>query len=247
MPDFTNTKLEKDLTEDYGKWLKDPQPQTTGALIQRLQPTLQKGIQMFARDKDDAVTRGHAKLEAIKAIKSYNPELSQLSTHVLTHLQRLRRVSRKRGQVMRMPEQVAFNRWTVNEATRELEERLGRAPTIDELSDHTGLSNKRIRYLEQFQAGLSEGQQGALTADGEPNAPSVLQPHTRDIALRGVYDDLGPRQQLIMAHRLGLFGYSQLSNQAIAKKLNISAGAVSQQAAKIQSQIEQLREALEPG
>ena len=53
-----------------------------------------------------------------------------------------------------------------------------------------------------------------------------------------VYGDLGPTDQLIMDMTLGRNGRRRASTQEIARRLNITPGAVSQRAAKIQAMLD---------
>ena len=57
----------------------------------------------------------------------------------------------------------------------------------------------------------------------------------QDAWLDFVYGDLSPVDKLVMDMTLGRNGRKRTSTQEIARKLNISPGAVSQRAAKIQT------------
>ena len=57
-----------------------------------------------------------------------------------------------------------------------------------------------------------------------------------------VYNDLNEVDKAIMEYTLGLHGIKQLPTTEIAKKLNISPGAVSQRAQRIQAKLNQREE-----
>ena len=77
----------------------------------------------------------------------------------------------------------------------------------------------------------------AANTDVASTLPGVT--NNTDAWLNFVYDDLSTTDKLIMDMSLGRNGRRSTSTQDIARRLNITPGAVSQRAAKIQSMIDQ--------
>jgi DNA-directed RNA polymerase specialized sigma subunit len=104
---------------------------------------------------------------------------------------------------------------------------------------------RRIKKIRAFNQPVAEGMT-AVQASGSEDAAntdiaSTLPNYTKntDAWLEFVYGDLSPTDKLIMDMTLGRNGRRRTSTQEIAKRLNITPGAVSQRASKIQTMIDQ--------
>lgn len=232
------TQLEPDLQEPFDAWKAQPSPQTTGRLLRQLQPSIDKGLRMYAGQDVGPTTRSHAKRLALKSLNTYDPTQARLGTHVINHLQGLRRVVRREQQIIRTPDRVAADQAYVYRMTQELEERLGREPTDLEIADHSGISVRRLAKLRRHLQPLAEGSfESPETLNAVP-----LRPEDRERRLMQlVYEDLDPRDQKILEWSLALHGKPRLDNRDIAVKLGVSPGAVSQRKAAIQSKIDALQ------
>jgi DNA-directed RNA polymerase specialized sigma subunit len=157
----------------------------------------------------------------------------------MVQLQGLRRVSAKEGQMVSIPERVALHLGMLHSAENELKDQLGRDPSDIELADHTKLSTKRIAYIRQAKPTYAEGQ---FMSQSEEGGEELIHPATAGLNdehwVKYVHSDLSPTDQVILEHSLGLFGKRKLNKGAIARKLNMSGGAVTQRAAKIQSMLD---------
>jgi DNA-directed RNA polymerase specialized sigma subunit len=180
-----------------------------------------------------------ARLLAIDAFGRYDPGRAKLRTHLMSHLQGLRRASAQEQQIIGIPERVGLDLYKLRMGENELEDQLGRTPSDQELSEHLMLSRKRIRYIRNAQPGLSEG---ALMPEGDSGESSGIGPavagRQSDTWHDFVYQDLDPIDQVIMEHTTGLHNRPVLSKQQIAAKLKLSPGAISQRAAKIQEKLD---------
>ena len=82
-------------------------------------------------------------LEAYKlareAAKSYDSKLGiKFNTYLVNNLKKLSRLSTKYGNVVRTPENTQFAVNKLNKLEKDLEHTLGRSPTLEELSHHSG-------------------------------------------------------------------------------------------------------------
>lgn len=234
--------LEPEFEPHYNSWKTDPSPKNTSAMIKALNPVVESAVRTYVSPGADSPTlRSKAKLIMVNALKTYDPARAKLRTHMMSQLQGLRRAAAKETQILSIPEQVAIDLGRINEAENFLRDKLGRDPSDLELADHTGISRKRLGYVRGARPVISEG---ALTnvAGEEGNElymPQVEQPEEIGAWHDFVYHDLDPVDQIIMEHSFGMHGKPSLSNQAIAKKLRISPGAVSQRKARIQNKLNQ--------
>jgi DNA-directed RNA polymerase specialized sigma subunit len=239
----TTGLLEPEFAPHYQAWKADANPRTAGALVNALQPVLDTAVRTYGGGTPSPTLKSRAKLMALEAAGRYDPQRAKLRTHLLVHLQGLRRYAAREQQIVSVPERVALDLHRMRISTGELTDKLGREPTDQELSDHTGLSRKRIGYVRGARGALAESQ---LTREGEGGEevfqPAVVQTHNDHAWTELVYSDLGPQDQLILEHSLGLHGRRVLPKQHIAKKLNLSPGAVSQRAARIQAMLDKREE-----
>jgi hypothetical protein len=82
-------------------------------------------------------------------------------------------------------------------------------------------------------------------AEGDVFSPGSRVPGSadREDAMREmIYYDLGDTDRVVMDYSLGLHGAPAVSTTDIAKRLGLTAGAVSQRKAKIQAMIDEARQ-----
>lgn len=235
-------QLDKNLIPEYSAWKKKPDKSSRGALLRKLQPSIDRGISAHVGKSTSPVLRSSARRLALGALDTYDPQRARLSTHVINHMKGLRRIARQQQQVLKMPERVALDRNFLFKAETELTDTLGREPTITELADHTRLSERRIRKVQSFANPVYEGSLLAMTnGEGGGGFEPQVEQESMDTISRAVYEDLDPTNQNIMAWTLGLNG-RQYSNQQIASKLGLTPGAVSQRKQVIQSRLDEVQE-----
>ena len=228
----TKDFLEPEFRENYTAWKTTPSPATNRALIGALDPIVRKGMQMYA--KDDPVVYGKARLMAWDAVKKYDPAKAPLQSHILTHMQGLRRATNTQQNFVRIPERIAMESHRLNEETQRLQDEFGRLPTDAEVSDALGVSLQRLAKIRSAKSGYASSQVQDADTQESPGSHVPGRGDSQQLWTQIVYDDLSPIDQKIMEHALGLNGQERLSNQAIAAKLGRSPGAITQRKARIQ-------------
>ncbi len=222
-----------DLNEAFDAWQRQPTSAGMNQLLGAANPILDRAITTFA-GRQSPILKARAKSLAIKAFRSYNPKAgTKIRTHLMTQLQPLRRSAIQSGQIIRTPERMVYDRRTMQDAHSTFMDARGREPAEDELADATGLSVRRIRALNKMRATVATGQLGE-----EYEVPTD-EPAAEDMWLEYVYHDLGPRDKLILDWRLGRHGQPRLPNNEIAKRLGISAAAISQRMARIAERLQE--------
>ena len=234
--------LEQDLQKPFEDWRREPSPTNTGQMLRAVDPIINTALRSYAGPSSKSVNlKSRAKMLAAEALSSYDQTKGPLKSHLMSRLQRLRRIASQQRQVIRVPEQVALDQMRSEAASKELEEKLGRPPSDQELADHTGLSSKRLAYIRGSGRPLAES---TITRPGDDGAGS-FDPRVRplyqsdDAWVELVYDDLDQTNQFIMERVLGLHGHAPEKPSAVAVKLRISPAAVSHRMAQIQAKLDQ--------
>ena len=230
--------LEPEFAPHFTAWKADPSPDNTTSLLKSVNPVLTAALRSYGNMKSPTL-HSRAKIMALDAMKRYDPSRAKLKTHLMVQLQGLRRFSARENQILSVPEQVGLDLHGLRTAENELQDKLGRAPSDSELSDHMSMSLKRIAHIRKAKPSYSEG---SFTRPGEDGGEDMYTPAVVDRTgarewHEFVYHDLNPTYQLIMEHTLGLHGKPVLPNQVIAKRLGVSPGAVSQRKARLQEKL----------
>jgi len=236
------TGMGPDFDSVYSQWQKKRTPDSNTQLLKTVQPIIDTALSSYAGAAPSQSMRSRAKLMALKAMESYDPNKGNVKTHLLSQMQSLRRAAARENNIISIPEQVGLDFQRLAESENEIRDRLGRDPTDDELADATGLSTRRIQKIRAFHqpvaesATMAETDEEAFGGDVASTVPGANKAH--DAWLNFVYEDLGPTDRLIMDMTLGRNGKRRTSSQQIAQRLRLSPGAVSQRAAKIQAMID---------
>ena len=239
-----SSPIDKKYAVEYDAWKKTPTPKTTGALLKKMQPSIDRGISANVGKNVSPVLRSRARRLALDAVRTFSPTKgTRLSTHVINHMKGLRRIARKQQQVLRVPERVALDQNFLYTAEAELSDKLGREPSINELADHTKISSRRIEQVRKYRNPMAEGSLLDVTDQNpEGYSPAVEQSSiSNDTTLRAAYDDMSATNQKIMEWTLGIYGKKPVSNRMIADRLRMTPGAVSQRKAQIQAKIDEMQ------
>ena len=158
---------------------------------------------------------------ANEAAHKYDPSMGiKFSTFLTNQLQKLSRLSTQYGGTVRVPENKQFKINRLNQFEQGLQEELGRAPNVAELSDAAGIGMGEVNNL--LQARKKEVNLNNLSYS------PIFYEGNDDEWIHFVYHDLTDKDKIIFEHRTGFGGKPILDNGLIAKKLGISPSTVSQ-------------------
>jgi DNA-directed RNA polymerase specialized sigma subunit len=230
--------LEPEYGDSYTAWKTTPGPDTSAAFLQTIQPAMNSTIRTHIGDVNPIAT-SRARRTMLTALPQYNPAKASMRTFMYQQLQGLKRYHRQQGEGLKTPERVSFDRKALENYERELEHELGRAPSDAEISDRYGFSNRRLAKIRSYNPGVAEGTLERASGQVFGGVKQPTMPY-EDEWNHYVYDQLDPVNQKIFEHTLGYNGNRKLDNTAIAKKLRITPGAVSQRKAKIQELLDQI-------
>lgn len=237
-----NGYLEDEYRPAFEAWQQNQTPEGNAAMLQAIDPVVQKGIKMYGNSSPLAASRG--RLLALDAMRKYDPKRSRLQSHLLNQMQGLRRISQQQQNVLRVPEQILLESQRLRKYHQELSDELGREPSDAELADHLGVPPKRLSKIRRYQPGMSTGQLEDMDPQQGGVASSLpgAREEAADLWLQIVHQDLNPLDQKILEFSLGMNGQPRLSNQEIARKLGRSPGAISQRKLRIQQLLDQEQE-----
>lgn len=231
---------EPDLVEVYNAWKHGGMnPQSNSALLKAIQPWVEQSILASGGDPRNRALRAKANMMAIAYMRNYDPYKSSIKNYLYGQMQGLRRVVGDE-QIIRIPERAALQRQAVEEAEKELADKLGRAPTDNEIADKIGMSLRILKNIRAMNVPMSEsGLNATLESDDNYIASSIPGQNTGEQAWEEyVYDSLPPRSQAVMERMYGMHGRKPENAETIAKSLKISRAAVSQHKKKIDSMLD---------
>lgn len=233
-------RLGAELPQEYHAWKAKPSPQTSAAFLKSISPVLDTAMTSYGRGGSPTL-RSRAKLMALQAAGSFDPQKGNLRTHLLSNLRGLQRAAAQQDQIISLPERVAIERNQLIEAENRLRDELGRDASDSEIADSLGLSTKRLTYLRKAKPATAEGTLTQSDAEGNLRTPATtpLSSPAADAWADFVYYDLSPTDQLIMDYALGRNGAPRLSVNEVAERLHLTPGAISQRSARIQAMLDE--------
>ena len=219
------------------QWKKNKSPENTKKVLQYLKPTIQSALHTYAPNQEQAF-RLKATSMALSQLDKYQPSKgSSPRTFVFTSLQRLNRLRRERQTPIHIPESQVYAKKLIDQKRSILQDKLGREPSDQQLSDFVGISKAKLNKLNLNSATVNTS--SAQDTQSGHDLLGTSQLSDKDY-YNYVYDSVSPVDQKIMQWSSGMNG-KQLSNNEIAHKLNLSPGAVSQRKAKIQELMGKVR------
>jgi DNA-directed RNA polymerase specialized sigma subunit len=189
------------------------------ALIKENKKLIELEAQRYASNLPLITVQIEAYRLAREAAKSYNPASGfKFSTHLVNSLKKLSRMSTQYGGVLRVPENTQFGVNKIQKIEKDLEHILGRSPTLEEVSHHSGLTPKAVTDMMKSKK-VSTGISSLF------EAPALINSEN-DEWVQFVYHDLSDKDKLIFEHKTGFGGKPILDNSTIAKKLNLSSSTL---------------------
>ena len=232
------------MEQAYENWSKKKNPEAMGALLDKAEPVINSALTSYAGGNQ--IFKGQARKLAAGAFETYDPtKETKLRTHLMTQLQPLMRLSTAHKSSVKVPERVHADLYRLRSANQLYFDQHGREPSDKELADITSLSMKRMQHVRKF--ARPDIPESGLTFKNEEGEEEIFYPGTQNVDpqrvwVEYVHHDLAPVDQKILEWKTGLYGKEKISNNEIAKRLGITAGAVSQRSAKISDKIAEGRE-----
>lgn len=203
----------------YEKWQKDPSKTNLYNVVKHLQPTISSSLASIGGN--DPNVRAKARVVAAKAIQSYDPNSgASLPTWVSSQLRQLTRDVRKSNNVLSVPENAQLDAYHLYRTEVELEDELGRTPTVQELADRSAMSIKKIETVRKKIKAIAT--EGNFEAD---DGSSMLQNSKNDYsqeAIDYVYNESDLKDKQLLEHLVGYGGADVWDNKTIMANLKLT-------------------------
>jgi DNA-directed RNA polymerase specialized sigma subunit len=228
-------RLESNYAEAYRSWKTNDNEETRENLLTTLSPAIERNVRGIAGG-DPNYLRIRAKILAMNAMGKYDPEKSSLDTYLNHQLMPLRRTARQQMNILGLPDRLLMASRQLENAETELTDELGRLPTTVELADKLSLSLKQIERIRQMGharntgRSLTQDEEGQIS-DAEAVTRRLPDEYRHQYVLSALRND--PKSAIIYEHDEGLHGRVSLSTAALAEKLGLSPGAISQRRNRI--------------
>lgn len=216
--------------------------QALSSVVKSLDPVISSAVKTYGGPKAPPTLRSRAKILAARAVKSYDPGRgANLKTHVYNQLRALQRIAPEVVDPLPPPERFRRQQAEISTALSDLEDSLGREPTDEEVSEHTGIPLSRtskVRARMRARIPMTSFEEGDDDDDTGQDVVGSTRTDYDDWA-EAVFHDLGHIDKLIMQYRTGYGGADKLNNMEIASRVGISPAAVSQRARRIQARLDE--------
>ena len=191
-------------------------------------------------DMDDLIQSGN--LGLMVAAQRYDPDLGYRFTTFAVHwiCQYIRREISNTGRVIRIPVHIVEKTHTLKKAERELEQTLGRAPTVGELSDVLHMTQEQIAFLYCVQ-GTPDSLDRMVGEDEASSLADIIPFETaesvEDIVMRKIEKEemqdiiskcLNERETFVVTKRFGLDGEEKQTLAEVSDSLRLSRERVRQ-------------------
>lgn len=147
----------KDM-ELYEQWKATGSKHHLGQLVNQLSGIIYQEVNRQSGSLPKSALSAEAKKWTFKAIQSYDPAKgTQLSTHVMNYLPKVRRMNYKFQNAVRLPENLQLQYKDYNSAVSELSDQLNREPTDAEVAKKMGWSTgQTVKFRNSLYADLIE-------------------------------------------------------------------------------------------
>jgi DNA-directed RNA polymerase specialized sigma subunit len=199
-------------------------PEDLRPLVQSLQPVVNNRLKIFqnrVRDIPPDTIRAEFHDRLIHALDTYDPNRGKMTTWINAHMMKANRFVTTYQNPARIGEKRIGDITAFNTAEDTLRNRLGRSPTIIEISDYAKIPQNEVKMLRtELRGSHPVGQ------FGEKDPTSFTMSRTQEI-MNLLPHDLTTEERAVFEYVHGVAGKPQLGTGAIAQKLSMSAPKVS--------------------
>ena len=226
-------RQQQDL-ELWREWKRTGRSDTLKKLLDRLQPLIYREVAKWGSTVPPAALESKGRLLTVEALKTYNPNRgAAIGTHVTARLRKLSRHVYPHQNVARLPEnkQLMFN--TVTVAQNNLQDTLGREPSVNELADELKWAPKKVADFQRAfgRRELVESEGAFLETDDDT---SVLTDF--------FYHGLPPDDQRLFEDITGYGGKPPVSNTNLRNKYKMTQGQLSYKKRKFTEDVRNIQQ-----
>lgn len=197
-------------------------PEDLRPLLGNFRGMIRRQSNQYARNVELPPNSIHAEFtkQAVNAFRTYDPgKGASLGTWVTTNIIKGKRWVSTYQNPARIGEHRIYKTGAFNAAKSQLDERLGREPTKEELAEYLQWSPREVGRMN------AELRKAHIESSYEGD-PTTIVPSIEAERLQLVKHELNPEQKLVYEYTLGDGGKPQLKPGQIAQKLGISPSKV---------------------
>jgi len=226
------SRQQEDL-DMWREWQQRKDPQTLNALLNRLNPLIQREVNKWGTAVPRPALESKARMLTVDALDTYNPNKgAQVGTHVSSRLRKISRHVYPYQNVARLPENQQLKYNTFQVAQNKLYDTLGRDPTVSEIADELAWKTKQVRNFQK-----SFGRRELVESEG-----AFLEREDEDDSLVDFYyHGLSPKNQRLFEDIVGYGGTRVMSNNQLMKKYNLTQGQLSYRKRKFVDNIKDIQ------
>lgn len=232
----------KDSRTPYQIWQEDPSQDNLYKVVKHLQPTIQSSLASIGGT--DPNIRSKARVVAAKSVMSYDPSSgASLPTWVSSQLRQLTRDVRKSNNVLSIPENAQLDAYHLYRVEVDLEDELGRPPTVEEIADKAAMSVKKIQQIRKKVRAVAT--EGNFEADDGSTALVNSNADYSQEAIDYVYNDSDLKDKQLIEHLMGYGGADVWDNKTIMSKLRLTPVQLSRRKMRLGKRIQNIVSDLE--
>jgi DNA-directed RNA polymerase specialized sigma subunit len=224
------TKSKADVPPEYTSWQQAPSDDSYATLMKKLDPIISSGTMSFGGPGLEIRSR----ILVDKALHTFDPSKgASLNTHVYNNLKGLNRYKAQRASAVHTPERGRLDKNHIYHFEKGYHDTHGVLPSDQTIADHLRISKKRVGKAriggESPEIFSEKGDQ--LTAGSARSADSIWMDY--------VHHDLDDINKKVFEWTTGHNGSELLKKHEIAKRLGITAPAVSSRISTISKKLEE--------
>ena len=216
----------QDVTNLWYKWEADPSEENMGALLDALSREIDIRVNTLRRSPvPPAALRGHAHIQAVHAIKTFDPNNAAgatLPTWATTNLKKVNAFVHENQNIGKMPSKRIEKITQFKEARQVLELELGHPPDALTLTRALGWDINEVGRMER------ELRQDLIASRGDvTDTRDEVDNSYEKAIMRFIYQELSREEREVLEYSWGTHGKPKLPAGEIASRLNLSRPKVS--------------------
>lgn len=200
------------------------QPELLRPLVDSLQPLVKHRSRIFenkVRDIPPPVIQSEFRKQLVGALETFDPNKGKMNTYITNRLMKANRFINTYQNPARIVETRIYKITELKNAEDRLQQKLGRTPTAQEISDHMQMPVSDVTSLQkEMRSAYPAGRFGQ--AD-----PASFTPSRAKEVMRLLPMELSPEENSVFERVYGTKGNREMSTGDIARELNMSAPKVS--------------------
>ena len=227
-----SSRQQQDL-EMWRQWKSSNDPQVLNSLVDRLNPLIQREVQKWGTTVPRPALESKARILTAEALNTYDPNKgAAIGTHVASRIRKLSRHVYPYQNIARLPENKQLNYNTFQIAQNRLIDNLGRDPSVSELSDELGWSQRKVTDFQRSFGRRELVESEGAYIDEDPSTQTLIDFY---------YHGLNPHDQRLFEDITGYKGKPAMNNRQLMNKYRLTQGQLSYRKRKFVDDIKRIQ------